>query len=170
MGSEHRPERAVSAIDDISAWHPKVAALHAYWRSLCSPERRLPGRRDFNPLSVSALLPNIWLIDVAREPLRFRYRLIGTRIVDTLGGERTGQWLHEAHPEFDLSAPQFAHYTYVVETRQPSWRRGKPMLMSYVERCMELERIFLPLAEDGTTVDVILAMTLMFDADGREMT
>lgn len=157
------------ATDDISAWHPKVAALYRYWQSLCPPARRLPGRQHFNPLSVPALLPNIWLIDVARDPLRFRYRLIGTRIVDTLGGERTGQWLHDAHPEFDLGAPQFAHYTDVVETGQPNWRRGKPVLMSYIERCMEIERIFLPLAEDGVTVDVILAMTLAYDVDGREM-
>lgn len=152
------------------AWHPKIRELHAYWRSIHPPDRRLPGRQHFNPLAVTPLLPNIWLLDVIREPLRFRYRLVGTRIVDTLGGERTGQWLHEAHPEFDPSAPRFSHYTQVARSGEPGWRRGKPILMSYVERCAELERIFLPLAADGVTVDVILAMTLMFDADGREMT
>jgi hypothetical protein len=155
---------------EATSWHPKIRELHAYWPSIHPPDRRLPSRQQFNPLAVTSLLPNIWLLDVIREPLRLRYRLIGTRIVDPQGGERTGQWLHEAPPEFAPNAPRFFHYTQVVQSGKPSWRRGKPFLMSYVERCAELGRIFLPLAGDGTTVDMILAITLMFDADGREMT
>jgi hypothetical protein len=151
------------------AWHPKIRELHGYWRSICPADRRLPGRQHFSPVAIVPLLPNIWLLDVVRNPLRFRYRLVGTRIVDALGGECTGRWLHEAHPEFDPDVAAFSDYAHAAEAGEPRWRRGSPIFMSYVERCTELERIFLPLAEDGMTVDVILAMTLMFDQDGREM-
>jgi hypothetical protein len=65
----------------------------------------------------------------------------------------------------------------VIETRRPNWRRGKS-LIRFEKDYAELERLYLPLASDGETVDMILAMTVFFkslapnavDSDGGFVT
>ena len=58
----------------------------AYWESKRSG-RRMPARRDFDPVfEVPRLLPWIVLVDVLHEPLDFRFRLIGSGIVDRSRG------------------------------------------------------------------------------------
>jgi hypothetical protein len=42
---------------------------------------------------VRELLPNMVIMDVEREPLRFRYRLVGTRVVEFNNLEFTGRYL-----------------------------------------------------------------------------
>ena len=49
----------------------------------------------------------------------------------------------------------------VVETKRPNWRRGKSLIRFEKEHA-ELERLYLPLASDGETVDMILAITVFF--------
>ena len=153
---------------DPAAWHPKIRQLHAHWRSIHPAPDRLPGRQHLDPLSIPALLPNIWLVDVVRGPFRLRYRLVGTRIVDGLGADFTGQWFDEAHPDFGPAGRTYQDYLRVVEQKEVSWRRGKPIFMAYAEACVEIERILLPLARDGQTVDMIIAITIFFDAAGQE--
>ncbi|MBV8492052.1 MAG: PAS domain-containing protein, partial [Alphaproteobacteria bacterium] len=78
--------------EDRSSWHPLVRALYDYWRSV-SPPDRLPGRQHIAPEAVPALWSRLWMLDVYRDPLRYRYRLCGTEVVRSLGREMTGQWL-----------------------------------------------------------------------------
>lgn len=143
--------------------HPKIRAIVDYWRSIHPKSGGLPGRQHFDPTDVPNLLANIWLIDAVREPLRFRLRLIGTLVVDYAGEDNTGRWLHERWPAFDDSA-----YVQVVETRQPSWSRG-PSRLRPEKEFYEIERVRLPLASDGETVDLILALTVFFDRRGDEI-
>ena len=49
------------------------------------------------------------------------------------------------------------------------WRRGAPHFAGYLDRCIELERVFLPLAADGRNVDIILVLNVFFDAVGEEL-
>lgn len=154
---------------DTRLWHPRVRQLFDYWRSLHSATGGLPGRAAFEPLAIPALLPHLTLIDVVGSPPRFRYRLIGTRMVDALNGDFTGQWLDEVHRRSDGSAPVFPSYNSVVAERRADWRRGSPHFASFIDRCTELERVFLPLAADGETVDIIITINAFFDATGAEI-
>src|SRR3546814_7649374 len=79
---------------------PKIKALYDYWQSIRPNDLALPGRRHFDPLDIPELLPNIWMLDVKRDPLRFRFRLIGTEIVRFTGRDSTGQWLDEVYPGY----------------------------------------------------------------------
>jgi hypothetical protein len=139
----------------------RLQRLHGYWRSIRPPAALLPGRKHFDPLDVPSLLPWLWLLDVQRSPLRFRYRLVGTVHVDVEGRNRTGQWLDEAHPSFPDSN---AHEQYVaaVTRHEIAFYRGPP---TYVVRkdYLSLERLVLPLAANGSDVDMLLAITV-FDA------
>jgi hypothetical protein len=110
------------------------------------------------------LLPRLWLLDVQREPLRFRYRLAGTAIVRFLRREVTGAWLDEVHRE--TFVPESGdRYRFIAETGEPTWRRGptywdRPFAPRVIENCA------VPLATDGHVVDKILALTVCFDANG----
>lgn len=147
-------------------WHPRLVQLYRYWRSLHHGEL-LPSRRDFDPAAVSRLLPTMWLVDVLREPMRFRYRLIGTRIRDAGERDVTGSFLDEAHPEI-AARDGFARFREIVGSGRPSWRRGRPFLFVHHQDFHEIENLFLPLAGDGKTVDMVLINTVFYRSDGTE--
>lgn len=155
-------------LDNVSSWHPKVRALYEHWLSIHPGGGKLPGRQDFDPMAVAHLLPYIMLLDVDGRPPRFRYRVVGTRMVDALGGDLTGQWLDEAHAR-GVHKPQFPAYMKVVEERAPEWRRGPPHFASYIDKCTGMERVFLPLASNGRDVDMILTIAVFFDREGHEL-
>ena len=136
---------------------PVIKSLYDYWCEI-SPPGGLPERQHFDPLDVPKLLPNIWLIDVSREPLRFSLRLLGTRIEEFSGGRWKRFHNQNLHNEGVLARVQ-SNLAEVVETHEPSWRRGRP-LISWEQEFATLERIYLPLARDGETVDMILAITI----------
>ena len=100
--------------DDRSGWNADCRAFYDCWLRI-SPPGRLPGRQHVSPFDIVPLLPRVWLLDVVRDPLRFRYRLVGTGEVRTLGREVTGQWIDEAHPEFLTNASLQARYRYMAE-------------------------------------------------------
>jgi hypothetical protein len=60
-----------------------------YWDSKRAG-RRMPSRRDIEPTEILDLLPYVVLVDVEREPLDFRYRLVGTAVAARFGHDRTG--------------------------------------------------------------------------------
>jgi hypothetical protein len=134
----------------------RVRTLYEYWCSI-APPGRLPGRQHFDPLAVHKLLPNIWLVEVHRNPLRFFYRLVGSTIEEFAGETLTGMWFAER-----LSGPALQQVNMVmqatIENREPSWRRGKPRIR-WEKDHMTIERLYLPLARNGVDVDMILAIS-----------
>ena len=146
--------------------HPRVRAIAEYWATM-GVTGRLPGRQHLDPLRVPRLLPNVWLVDVERSPrLRFRYRLTGTRIAQAFSDDPTGRYLDEVHAGF-ASNGVCQYLTEVVEGREPSWRAGKPKFGELYDFA-HVERIYLPLATDGETVDMILAFSIFLDRFGVE--
>ncbi len=154
--------------ENLSTWHPKVRELYEYWTKMHRAGRDLPARADFDPMRVAHLLPHVMLLDVEGCPPRFRYRLIGTRMVDSLGADLTGRWLDQAHAKGG-TAPQFPSYARVAVEGVPEWRRGKPHFSSYIDKCTEMERVFLPLATNGKDVDMILTIAVFFDRARNEL-
>jgi len=152
---------------DPAAWHPPVRRLYDYWLSI-APPGRLPGRQHISPEDIAALLPRLWMCDVFRDPLRFRYRLVGTEIVRSVQRELTGQWLDEAQPQSVTNPTLRNRYRFIVETGRATWRRGPTLWKRDPHHC-SVENCLLPLATDGETVDKIIAMTALFDANGRAM-
>jgi len=152
---------------DPAAWHPLVRRFYDYWLSV-APPGRLPGRQHIAPEDIITLLPRLWMLDVFRDPLRFRYRLVGTEIVRSVQRELTGQWLDETQPE-SVSNPTLSNrYRFIVDTGRPTWRRG-PTLWSRDPHHRSIENCLVPLATDGETVDKIFAVTVLFDVNGREL-
>jgi hypothetical protein len=145
--------------------HPRIVRLVDYWRGLAPGLGLLPARRHFDPMRVPELLPNLWLVDVVRgPPRRYRYRLVGNALIDAGAPIRPGLFIDEMDDRIDQQAAHAA-FDGVVDTHRPDWRRGPPIIQ-HLKFISELERVLLPLAEDGQTVDVVLGMTVFYLLDG----
>ena len=151
--------------EDRSGWHPLACRLHDYWRSL-APSDRLPGRQHVAPEAIAPLWSRAWMLDVFRDPLRYRYRLCGTEMVRSLGREVTGQWLDEVHPALIANPQSRERFHFMVETGRATWRRGPP-LWTHDPRHQMIENCIVPLAGNGRTVDMMLAVSVLFDSQGR---
>ena len=158
---------------DRSGWHPTLRRFYDYWLSI-APPGRLPGRQHVTPEDLGPLLPRLWMLDVYPNPPRFRYRLAGTFVVWSLGREVTGQWVNELHPACPLKAILHDRYRYIAATGHPSWRHGETIWnrqpgyrWNEARHFLTVENCIVPLASDGTTVDILFGASVLFDTEGN---
>lgn len=164
-GSGPAPEADESAIGPVpESCHPKIRKIYDYWLAI-HPEGGLPGRQDFDPVDIPALLANVYLIDVAPGGAEFTYRLMGTRAEAFFGGNYTGQPVRNAYVTAHKSRT-YADIAAMLQDRLPRWRRGPTHYVRNRELAL-VERVYLPLARDGTTVDVVLGLVVarVLDSD-----
>jgi hypothetical protein len=153
--------------EDRSGWHPLVRQFYEQWLAI-APPGRLPGRQHVTPERMVPMLSRMWMLDVHRDPLRFRYRLYGTELVSSLHREVTGRWLDEVQPLTVDNPIVRDRFRFVAETGRPTWRRGKSLwerdpLHPIIENC------YVPLAADGKIVDKIMGLAVLFDGTGKEI-
>src|SRR5258708_32307609 len=164
------PRLSIEASGDESSrgtWDPGRPRLYEYWKAI-HPLQGLPGPQEFDPAAVPDLLPNLWMLDVQREPFRLRYRLVGTSILCSALGGITGQWLDDVRPEIRDIPGYFDRHRAVVETKIPSWRYGaSPFQHDVAFAC--LENLFLPLAGEGEHVVIILPPALKSSHNRRHL-
>lgn len=95
----------------------RVQQLHAYWRQLFEQSGGIPPRDRFEPFDVRGLLPNLYIVDVEEQPRRFRYRLVGTAVVEYNQLEFTGRYLGTIGWEEEQAL--LSQYERVMETGGP---------------------------------------------------
>lgn len=137
--------------------HPKVRQLLNYWLSI-HPPAGLPGRRHLDPLDIPLLLPNICLVDAPTPGADFSFRLMGSRVEAFFGGNFTGKPFVSAYIKNHRSQA-YVDMCEILADRRPRWRRGPAGLIRNRDY-VEIERVYLPLAADGDTVDMILGLIL----------
>jgi hypothetical protein len=139
--------------------HSEVAAsglalkLETYWQAV-RHGRQMPARRDVDPTALCRMLPNVFLIDVVGRPPRFRWRLIGTKIVDTMRAEHTGKWLDDTLAEAE--DPFLAFCRMSVNDRRPTCHIARWQDLD--GRTKPLMRGLLPLSEDGHNVTMLFGV------------
>ncbi len=159
------PAEAVFATAIAGRCHPVVVEMIDYWRQIRPGPGQLPGRQHFDPVNIPKLLPFTGLIDILREPeLRLKVRLAGSRIAETLGPGLVGQYLDELVPNFAATLVA-QDYFRVATDGIPVWYRGR-QTSAIGKAFLPVERLFLPLATDGTTPDGIIGM-MIFGAQIR---
>ena len=151
---------AFRPLEDFSALPPRLAALRAWWNAKNGATDALPSRADFNPAEYRHLLPYIALVDILRNPLDWRYRLVGTRMVEVMGGERTGRRMREllSPPAVEGAAMLM---TRLIETRAPLAFTGT--LYWLEKEYVGFHALVLPLSSNGEEIDMAL-MGLDFGA------
>jgi len=142
--------------------HPEHRELYAYWQSK-RVDGRLPARADIDPIDLRRLLPHLALIDVLREStdLDFRYRLTGTEIVERAGRDPTGRTFSDLYTG-DYLETAIATYREVVDTAEPLLsERTYPLVPD--REFLRYDRLLLPLAADGRTVDMIMLLIVVLE-------
>ncbi len=135
----------------------RLRRLYEYWLAKRGT-RRFPARTDIDPLDFPYILGNVMLLDVVRDPLRFRVRVHGTEMVMRAGYELTGKFLDDL--------PITDYRLYVRERCEGLVRDGEPLLIRH-NRALDgntrrYEAIWLPFADDGERVSMLLC-ALIYD-------
>src|SRR5215467_3438721 len=87
-------EKHLPAASDIR--DSRLQRLYQYWLEK-KGQRRFPTRRDIDPVDFPYVLGHVILVDVLRDPLRFRVRVHVTEMVAKSCYDLTGKFLDE-HP------------------------------------------------------------------------
>jgi hypothetical protein len=135
---------------------PDLIAFYEYWLTLCAG-RRMPRREDIDPLSIpSGYLADLMLVEVLEEPRRYRYRLIGTHVVEASGEDRTGRYFDEV-PFIKRNPVIASQYDAVVARGKPLYSL-EPFTNLRTGTAYEVDRLLLPLSSDGERVDMIIVL------------
>ncbi len=124
-----------------------------FWNDL-KGERDIPSRRDFKPEDLAGILPGVTLTDVEWNPLRFRVRLAGTGIVQSIGRDMTGRY----YDEF-LDGETLARITRCVQNREPLLAIDKPLIWASKDYA-SYSLLNLPLANEGEPVNMLLVQMI----------
>lgn len=125
--------------------------LYRYWDEKRAG-RRFPARSDIDPTDLPYLLGWLNLIDVLHNPLRFRYRLQGTKLVWHTGFEMTGKFLDE-HPQPEFRTYLARSWQRIVDSGEPEHEVHDQFLDETAQR---FESLRLPLSSDGVRVDMLI--------------
>jgi hypothetical protein len=148
LDSSTTTAQEVASSFDVSIVHSqRIRTLNEYW--LAKAKGKVPSRSDIDPVDVRELLPNLMMVDIVGSPPRFRYRLVGTRVVQYTGFDFTGRCIDEMvfqgrdfieqcyRRMLAERRPIFGHYAWLVRSR-------------HFGQC---EFGLFPLAERGTVVN-----------------
>lgn len=131
----------------------RIGDLDAYWQSLRG-DRDFPAKRDIDPAEIKASLPYINIAEIHQQPLRVRYRLVGTELCRVYNEDYTGKWLHDA--DWGSLVGQYEQiYQTVLARRTPIFGVGR---IEWEGRIITSEWGKWPLSDDGVTITHCLGM------------
>lgn len=132
----------------------RLRACHAYWRGLVTGDGP-PAYGAFDVVQVPReLLPFLILLDVLDGGQDFRYRVVGTGVVEAIGRDFTGETVAEYRHRHEPPAVAEG-YRRVCTDRAPDLYTGT--LESVGKEFIAYERLALPLIGGDGAVGFILA-------------
>jgi hypothetical protein len=131
---------------------PALQQLHRDWENR-RRGREFPARADFDPLDLKYILGHLSLIDVLHDPLRFRYRLHASKIAERICFDMTGKSV-DLIPDAVFRKIVKDQFAEVVESRAPVLSQRHNHTTD--RRVLNDEALVLPLAKDGTNIDMLL--------------
>lgn len=140
------------------ARHPAVFACYKYWlEARARSGQEFPGRQHLDPVEMADFLQYTVLTDVVREGVhcRFRHRLVGTHFTELLGREVTEQFI-EHMGWLDIFDDLYRRFSIAVDDKALVY--GISAAPGKDRAFMGFEHLTLPLASDGSTVDMLLGV------------
>jgi CheY-like chemotaxis protein len=138
--------------------NPKLRRLYHYWLAKRG-NLPWPDRHSIDPADLTDILPHLGIVEVVGEggARRFRYRLIGTAIVEAYGRDSTGRFVDET-----LGG---AYRDFVLGLLDEAVTSGRAIYAASAFRLedngLSAERIFLPLSVGGGAIrQIIVSHTL----------
>ncbi|MBI3504814.1 MAG: PAS domain-containing protein [Proteobacteria bacterium] len=149
----------VDGPDLLARCTPPMAALYRFWDAR-RRGRPMPARADLDVVDLKPWLGFTGLLDVLPDALPegadFRYRLIGTALTGHFGVDLTGQCVSKACLTANIPAA-LANLRGIVAGRRARWRND--LVPCNDGTSLSGERLFLPLSDDGESVNMILFHT-----------
>jgi hypothetical protein len=164
--------------------HPTIRAIYAYWNDIRAG-RAAPNRTEINPVRLGSALPDVFMLDAPEKGSSFR--LVGSRIANTLGREPTSLVFSEIFVE-DARRNARAALSVAANDGEPMLiglrlidpsaplpdatpaiplHRPRDAVRRMVERRMEPRRagemVLLPLFHQGRVGTRVLGALAMFD-------
>lgn len=146
---------ALLDLDQVTS--PSVRAFERYWS--VKGHGAIPRRSAIDPLEIPNLLPLLVIADLESAPFRVRYRLVGTRVVESHGTDYTNRYLDECG--FLIEVELTECYRRLTETRAPvfmyyewerkDWPRDRG-------RIGASETGFFPLSSDGAGIFMAISI------------
>jgi len=130
---------------------PELRRLYDYWDAQ-KAGRDYPTRADLDPRELRYVLGDMLLLDVLRDPLRFRFRLHGTNLVTRAGYDMTGRLVDDMPGESNRSL-LLERCRTIVETGQPIRDRHYRVLQGLR---YHYEVLWLPLAGEDGQINMLL--------------
>lgn len=147
----------LTLIEDIEALDPSLKEMAAYWNAERGG-RAMPSPAAFTPARLPReLLPYTTIAEIQRDPLDFRFRLIGTGIVEMAGVDRTNVLGSELYDEGTFREALEILRALMSEPRPIAFSGAMTWLDRGYRRFQTLD---LPLSFDGAEVDRILAINV----------
>lgn len=133
-------------------------AIHrfdAYWRGKMGG-RPLPARADIDPSEIKSLLPDMVLLNVEWEPLRFSVRLRGTR-AEQFRPKGTTKYLDEGTTFAPGRKEDYiAEMTFVTTQRRPAFARD--WMINRQGSLRDIWAGIWPLSADGRRVNMLVVI------------
>lgn len=139
----------VRFIEPADIRSPGIHRLFYYWQGRCGG-RRLPAKSDIDPAEIKALLPYITMTEIHREPLRVRFRLVGTEVARVTASDFTNSWVPNAGWDSEIEAATLSVYQRVVDRGTPVF--GVSNLVRSDGRQLRFEWAKFPLTSDGQSI------------------
>lgn len=135
---------------------PVIVQAGRYWKSKRT-DGRMPARRDIDPIEIPALLPYFFLIEISNgaSGYRYRFRLIGTKIVQWAGRDATGRFLDELSYGIDanLIAEEYAN---LIGSKRPRYDERNALWPN--KDYNYYRRLVMPLSNDGEKIDMMMGV------------
>lgn len=141
----------------ISIEAPRLRRLFRDWDDQ-RRGREFPSRADFTPFSLKYMLGNLSLLDVAYNPLRFRYRIHASNLARRMKKEMTNKFIDDI-PVSDHAMRVRKHFSEVIRSRIPVvYKRGdsdSDFPDDHLPR--DCEVLVLPLSSDGIAINMLMS-------------
>jgi hypothetical protein len=126
--------------------------LYRYWLSKRGA-RVMPSRGDINPADISQLLPYLMVVERAGE--QFRYRQVGSAIVEAVGYDATGINVGSYIAAPETAAQVRVIFDWVYTAAGPVFVAGE--MLHKTGANINLSLLTGPLSEDGVAVDMCIS-------------
>lgn len=138
---------------DLSS--PLVLGLRDYWAGIRG-NAVLPRKSAFDPTAVRSLLPYLTVEELHRNPLRIRFRLVGTEQARFAAMDYTGRWLHELPWDPAVVYDLLGQYRRLLSAGEPIYGASRYAWSDGFEKAFEWG--LFPFSADGGSIDYVIGI------------
>jgi hypothetical protein len=142
-------------VGPTSFQHPTLDFLYRYWDEKRG-QRALPRRSDIIASELRPHLGSVMLVDVVSNLDEFRYRLVGTLVTQYFLKDGTGMTVDEAFADRDPLVAKAISGLFRKSAQEHAVLHTFGNALWLGPGFEEFEAIYLPLSDDGTSVNMIL--------------